>query len=132
MAVARLTAGGSLDTSFGGSGTGIAVADFGYQAQANAMTLQPDGSIVAVGLTTDPNTFVTSFAIARFTPSGLLDSTFGTGGEVVVGFGDQNALALSVALEKNGNLIVAGDTNTDLDNVDFAIVCLLGDAKPSH
>ena len=83
-------------------------------------------------MTIDPNTYVESFAIARFTPTGLLDSTFGTGGEVVVGFDGQNALALAVTLESNGNILVAGDANTDLGNADFAIVCLLGDAKPSH
>jgi uncharacterized delta-60 repeat protein len=132
LAVARLNADGSLDTSFGGSGTGIALADFGYQAVVNALTLQPDGSIVAVGDTTDPSTFVTSFAAARFTSTGLLDSTFGAGGEVVVGFGGQNALALAVALQANGNILVAGDANSDLGDVDFAIVCLLGGAKPSH
>jgi uncharacterized delta-60 repeat protein len=140
LAVARFTAGGSLDTTFGGSGTGIALADFGYDAQANAMALQPDGSIVAVGLITVPvidpttgfETDVTSFAAARFTPSGAWDSTFGTGGEVVVGFDGQDALALAVALESNGNIVVAGDINTDVDSVDFAIVCLLGDTNTSH
>lgn len=131
FAVARFTANGSLDTGFGGSGTGIALADFGYDAQINAMAIQSDGSIVAVGQTMDPNTYLTSFAIARFTPTGALDGIFGNGGEVVVGFNGQDALSLAVALESNGNIVVAGDAGTDQDNEDFAIVCLLGDSKPA-
>ena len=43
LAVARFTAGGNLDTSFGGSGTGIAMADFGYDAQASAMVSSRTG-----------------------------------------------------------------------------------------
>ena len=43
-----------------------------------------------------------------------------------------NDIALAVALESDGDILVAGDTDTALDNVDFAIICLLGDAKPSH
>jgi uncharacterized delta-60 repeat protein len=131
FAVVRLTAGGSLDTSFGSSG--IALAAFsGGDATAAGMALQKDGSIVAVGQLLDETTNISSFAVARFTPIGALDSTFGISGEVVVSVNGEYDYAVAVALKSDGDIVVAGDTGTGLDNFDFAVVCLLGDRRLKH
>jgi len=82
--VVRLNPDGAPDTSWGASG--LATADFGNKADADVLLLepnskQPDGDeILAVGTATDVNNFVQT-AVAAFTGSGTLDSTFGTNGE---------------------------------------------------
>ena len=64
---------GSLDPTFGTGGE--ATIDFGLsQETANAIAIQPDGKIVAVG--TDGNGDI---AVARFRPNGLPDFSFGGG-----------------------------------------------------
>jgi uncharacterized delta-60 repeat protein len=65
FAIARYTANGALDTTFGG---GILRSIPGL---ANTMALQPDGKIIIAG-----NTLV------RYTVDGTLDTTFGNGGQV--------------------------------------------------
>lgn len=47
MAVARYNSDGTLDTSF--EGDGMALVDFGDEASARAVALQPDGKIVLAG-----------------------------------------------------------------------------------
>jgi uncharacterized delta-60 repeat protein len=86
FAVVRLDSNGTLDTSWGTNG--LALADFGIgnNADADVLVLQPntmqtDGDrVLAVGTTTAPNFFVQT-AVAAFTGSGTLDTTFGTNGE---------------------------------------------------
>src|SRR4029079_12810350 len=51
FALARYSAGGSLDTSF--SGDGKQTTDFGAQDRATGVAVQSDGKIVVVGTTTE-------------------------------------------------------------------------------
>ena len=102
--VVRYLANGTLDTSFGTGGrvtTGFPV---------NALAIQPNGEIVAVG-TGSANTASTGvFNVDRFTTSGALDPAFGTGGIVTTTF-PQTALgagATKVLVEADGNLLVGG------------------------
>jgi uncharacterized delta-60 repeat protein len=62
FAVARYTVDGSLDTTFGAGG--LVTTDFGGEAFANAIAVQPDGAIVAAGLAWIGN--VTHIALARY------------------------------------------------------------------
>ena len=84
FALVRYNADGSLDTSFGGSGTGIVVTSIGKNTsdEAYRLGLQTDGRIVVAG-TTGANT---NLALVRYTSSGVLDSSFGTGGKVTTQF----------------------------------------------
>jgi uncharacterized delta-60 repeat protein len=52
MAVARYNSDGTLDTSF--DGDGMALVDFGDEASARAVALQPDGKIVLAGGVSHP------------------------------------------------------------------------------
>src|SRR5215471_18566950 len=72
--LARYDVGGSLDTTFGTGGT--VTTAIGSGSAANALVLQPDGKIVAVGGSSE------DFALARYNPNGSLDTSFGTGGMV--------------------------------------------------
>src|SRR5262249_37457112 len=83
FALARYTTAGALDTAFG-SGTGRVTTDFnGGKDIINAIAIQPDGKIVAVGaacgnpacsLLVPPGTDI---ALARYNTDGTLDTTFG-------------------------------------------------------
>jgi uncharacterized delta-60 repeat protein len=108
MVVARVKADGTPDTSF--SSDGRFTLDFsGNDDTCAAVVVQADGRIVVAGSTQDDT--ARNFALARFHPSGALDTTFGTGGRQQVQFdvfGAHNSDALALAVQPNGRLLVAG------------------------
>ena len=108
MWVVRLNADLTLDTSFGTSGT--AYVSFGASRAVNqSLALQPDGSVLVGGhirVTRDDT------GVARLTPGGMLDTSFGGGDGIAlwdVGSSvniDDHAAALSVA--PDGRIAVGG------------------------
>jgi uncharacterized delta-60 repeat protein len=134
FALARyLVADGSLDMGFGNGGrvlTGIRAS-----AEANALAIQKDGKIVAAGKSWDwvpPGVFPEyDFALARYKADGSLDPIFGTGGIITttvhddVGHPTMGDWANSVAIQKDGKIVVVGAVTSDLgmlmENVDFAV-----------
>jgi len=110
FALARYNTDGSLDTIFG---TGGLVTTSGT-VSARAVAIQKDGKIVAAGL--ESGNFVT----ARYNGDGSLDTTFGTGGLVITDLGALDFIA-AVAIQKDGKIVVAGDTDAGGGNVDFAL-----------
>ncbi|HJS93022.1 MAG TPA: Calx-beta domain-containing protein [Solirubrobacteraceae bacterium] len=110
FALVRYNPDGSLDTSFGGDG--IVTTDLGSESDAaNGVAIQPDGKIVAVGVTGE------NIGLARYLPDGALDLTFGGTGTVVsdLGFDD---VANGVAITSGGTILVAGTRlgpHTNLD-----------------
>ena len=91
---------GPLDPSF--DGDGIVTTTIGTTAGAYGVTIQPDGKIVAAGYTDG------DFAVARYSPGGGLDPTFGNGGVVTTSIGSGHAQANGVALQSSGKIIAAG------------------------
>ena len=79
----RLLSNGSIDNSFGKNGR--VITDFGYDDKANAVVIQPDGKIVAVGYGAAQGTNIDdyNFALARYNSDGSLDTKFGSKGKVV-------------------------------------------------
>ncbi len=140
FAVARLNANGRLDTSFGVNGWALAAfpdAAVGVSvAQANAMTLEPDGSIVVAGGAGNPPYGVpTEFAVARFHSDGTLDASFGTGGEVVSNLGDTTStdteVANAVLLQPDGKIVLGGGQFLNYDSQsNFALLRLNSDGTP--
>ena len=106
FAVARYTSAGVLDTTF--SDDGITQIDFGNCCQsANKVLLQSDGKIIVVGY---PNTESSDsdFLLARLSPNGSLDRTFGISGKVRTSFGDLNGGANGAALQSDGEIVAVG------------------------
>jgi uncharacterized delta-60 repeat protein len=105
--LARYNPDGTLDASFGNGG--LVLTDFaGYNDDALAVLLQPDGKIVAAGSAKDPFTYY-DFALARYLPDGTLDTAFGKGGKVRTDFGAQNLdQARGAVLQPDGKIVAAG------------------------
>ena len=95
---------GALDAFFGSSGR--TTTEFGGNATARAVVLQPDGRVVAVGgvMTTDASTF----ALARYDTDGTLDSFFGTSGRVSTPFPDGAAEAFAGVVQPDGRVVAVG------------------------
>jgi uncharacterized delta-60 repeat protein len=109
FAVARYNADGSLDASFGTGGK--ASTDFnGSVDNAWAVLVQPDGSIVVAGhaATSTPIGVDSDFAVARFTSTGVLDTSFGTGGKVTTNIAGRTDLAHAAVLQPDGKIVLAG------------------------
>jgi uncharacterized delta-60 repeat protein len=118
FALARYRADGSFDTSFAGDGTVTTPVGSGAD-EAWAVVLQPDGKIVAAGLSSNGSN--NDFALARYTPAGVLDTGFGGGDGLVttpVGSGADEVYA--VALQPDGKIVVAGLSSNGTNN-DFAL-----------
>src|SRR5262249_13282425 len=85
FAVARYNSNGVLDTGFGTGG--MTQIDFGNCCQsATKVLLQSDGKIITVGGSNGESS-EDDFLLARLTPTGALDPTFGARGKVRTSFG---------------------------------------------
>lgn len=108
--LARYTTGGTLDTSFGFSGSVHDNFD-NIGAVARALVVQPDGKLVAAGFSFSSVSSI-DFALARYNADGVLDTSFGSGGHAVVSAaGEQRAFA--VAIQQDGKLVAAGTSAGD-------------------
>ena len=81
ITVTRFTAAGNLDLSYGSSGsTSVALANLTGFAPIDATALA-DGSVLVTSGAKNPSASNSSQPfVAKFTPSGALDATFGSGG----------------------------------------------------
>jgi len=117
FAVARYNSDGSLDSSFGNDGK-VTTAVGSTNAAANSVQIQPDGKIVAAGYSYTGFYTYQDFAVVRYNPDGSLDSSFGSGGQVITPLGGVYDAANAVALQPDGKIVVAGSTQTGF-GVDF-------------
>ncbi len=116
FALARFTADGKLDATFGSDGIVSTHVGAGGAA-VQSLALQPDGRILLAGTAFSNGLTDDDFALARYTPDGRLDSEFGTGGIVTTDFGSGEAGARpsldragGVAVESDARIVVAGST----------------------
>jgi uncharacterized delta-60 repeat protein len=114
--VTRITRSGLPDPSFAGDGE--VTTDFGGSDQARSVAIQPDGKILVGGTSNVGGEF--QFALARYTRSGALDRSFGTGGKVLTDFGVQANLA-GVAIQKDGKIVAAGQVQSAGTGPDIAL-----------
>jgi uncharacterized delta-60 repeat protein len=114
---------GQLDGSFGSNGS--VFSDFGGDDRATGMVVQPDGKIVAVGWSRQNG--VDGFGIARYTPDGALDPSFGSSGKL--SFTDQRlGQHYAIALQADGKIVVGGSTNA-LGTDDFILARFLPNGR---
>jgi uncharacterized delta-60 repeat protein len=112
--VARYNPDGTLDATFGTGG--LVKTDFGGCDQGQAVALQPDGKIVAVGLVCG------AIGVARYNPDGSLDTAFGSGGKVITDASSSFDGAFDV-LVSGGKIVVGGGSgNYPFGDSDFQLV----------
>jgi len=105
FAVVRYNINGTLDTGF--DIDGIVKTDFASSNDNGySVAIQTDGKIVVAGSSTSDR--ITAIAVVRYNSNGTLDSDFGTGGKVTTAIGSSNDCALSVAIQADGKIVVAG------------------------
>jgi uncharacterized delta-60 repeat protein len=104
VALVRYSANGSLDPSFGTSGT--VISDLGA-ASAFGLVVQADGKLVIAGSTASASSSNFDFLVARYNANGSLDPSFGTNGQATADFGGPDN-AHGVALQADGKIVVAG------------------------
>jgi uncharacterized delta-60 repeat protein len=120
FALARYNPDGSLDTNFNGTGKVTTAIGGSGEDAVNALTLQPDGKLVAAGTSWNGSKYV--FALARYNPDGSLDTGFGFNGtgKVTTAFSSANDLANALVLQPDGKLVAAG-TSGNGGNSDLAL-----------
>lgn len=111
-ALLRYTTAGVLDATFGTAGL-VTAGPTGSFTQWNSLTLDGSGNILAGG-TSD-----SQFVVARYTSSGVLDTTFNTTGYNIVSMGSLDTLAQVLS---NGTKVLAVGS-TLINNINnFALV----------
>jgi uncharacterized delta-60 repeat protein len=109
LLIERYDANGTLDTTFG---TGGVVKMFSSSfGDGYAVAVQPNGDIVATGASDLGG--VPYATVVRLTPSGSPDTSFGSGGTDVLSLGAYS-YALAVALQSNGDIVIAGSQSPGL------------------
>lgn len=108
LALTRFDTNGNLDTGFGTGGkvyTPLTAND----DEIRAITLQPDGKIVATGIANTFN-FNSNIAVVRYNGNGTIDTGFGgaASGILVIDFFGGQDEGNAVALAAGGKIIVAG------------------------
>jgi uncharacterized delta-60 repeat protein len=105
FAVARYTSAGALDATFGTGG--IVTTLIGSECTATSVYLQADGGIVVGGYATVNGT--SQFVVARYTTTGVLDGTFGSGGIVTTSI-QNGAYVNSILVQPNQQILAGGSS----------------------
>jgi len=123
FAAVRYLSDGTLDTTFGVGGK--VSTDFRNRGmdQALAAALQSDGKIVAAGFATSVDGISQNFAVARYTSSGVLDTTFNNRGMQQIDFGSCCQSAYQVLVQSDG-IVTVGFPNSESSDSDFLLARL--------
>ncbi len=122
MVVARFTANGAVDSSFGGN-KGYTTPFFNKDSRSYGRTalVQEDGKIIVAG------TYVTTkafFTVLRLKENGIPDSSFGENGISLTAFEDAGTITSNTALlQTDGKVVLAGTSyiNTPPDYYHFIL-----------
>ncbi len=113
ISITAFAADGDPDGSFAGGGIAISPMTPPLYVVAPGAAIAPDGSVLIAGAAgVTPGSDASSFAVTRFTPTGVVDSSFGNAGVALIDFSagvpDFPAYAHEIARTPDGRWIVAG------------------------
>ena len=104
FAILRYKAKGTLDISFGQGG--LVITNFGNEFEAaNTVAIQPDGKIIAAGVT-GPYTGNTSMAISRYNSDGSLDLGFSDDGMLTLPTNAGTLGGLDIEIQPDGKIVM--------------------------
>ncbi|HEX5155293.1 MAG TPA: T9SS type A sorting domain-containing protein [Parafilimonas sp.] len=115
--IVRYNANGKIDKTFGVKGILIADSSNGFSNVARAVSLQPDGKIIAVGYSGPFGS--RKFLVTRINTNGTLDSTFGRNGKTYTDFSNFFALdnlAFAMAISSTGKIYAGGQSSGNETN----------------
>lgn len=122
IALVRLNYDGTPDASFGSNGR-LSFAAATGDADVNALVIDSSGSLVVAG--NIYNSFGSDdFLIARFSPSGGADASFGAAGVVALDIGNGSSQVNAIVQQGDGRLVLAG--HCDCGSTGAATVARLG------
>ena len=127
-AIVRLDSDGNYDDTFGTNG----IAFFRLNEQATYVediAIQSDGKIVFTGqmVTYTDNLF--DLYSCRINSNGTIDQSFGEDGFIRLNPFNTDDKALSIAIQEDGNILMAGYSATSDDVFHFMVLRLLGDTQ---
>jgi uncharacterized delta-60 repeat protein len=121
VSLTRLNADGTLDTSFGVSGVAVMPNATGRTLNILSAALQSDGKVVAAGVAHDGSYGSQDFVVMRFNADGSADTTFGSNGITITDMGSDKDFGITVAIDGNNRIIVAGQHLISGATYDFAV-----------
>ena len=128
--VYKFTPEGELVTGFGTGGF-VEIASGGYEFGEVSTALQPDAKIVATATTPGTTETWGSWTVARVTPTGQLDPTFGAGGKRTISPGNGSTATVSdVALAPDGKIVAAGGARFAGADYDMVAARFVGVVPP--
>lgn len=105
----------------GGFGTtGIVIQDLGNAEEGQAGAYYSNGRLVVAGYIFNGSN--NDFTAIRLFPDGTVDTSFGSNGQVTTDLNGLDDKAYSVTLDTLGRVLVAGETTTGAEGVNFGLV----------
>jgi uncharacterized delta-60 repeat protein len=102
VALARYTANGTLDTTFGVNGKVVNDFGQGLESYAIALMIQPDDKIVIAGESSY------EFLVARYNRDGALDMSFSGNGYALANFSNNWDVPGDALLQPDGKIVIVG------------------------
>lgn len=110
--VSRYLPNGQIDTTFGQNGITFANFSGNDGSEEYSVIVDQQDNIIVVGRDYDISNNIYYYGLARFLPSGILDVNFGNEGTIISNFSENDySAAISVAIDKNNNIVIAGIAN---------------------
>lgn len=131
FALARYNPDGSLDNSFDTDGKLTGYYPGQSNSQFRAVTLRKNEKILAAGELLNPLTGNYDFVVAQFDLDGNADPAFGYGGHISTDFG-YNDYAYSIAVQKDGKILVGGTSFNDAGNAHQVLARYLPNGRPDN
>ncbi len=111
------TAGGNLSIDIGG----------GYDYLEKTI-VQPDGKILLVGYSENPNSGGLDFSVVRLNGDGTLDTSFNGDGKQIIDVGGDD-LAIDAVVKSDGTIVITGNSTIGDGLRDFSTVTLNPDGS---
>ena len=107
--IARYNDDGTLDTAFGTNGIVITFISSSTYNPYNSLAIDASNNVIICCQAQTGGSY--NMVLARYNDSGVLDSSFGTGGIVITDFGGLDA-GVSVAIDQNNQIVCGGYSQT--------------------
>ncbi|MGB5846995.1 MAG: hypothetical protein WBH40_00830 [Ignavibacteriaceae bacterium] len=110
LSMTRYLQNGEMDNEFGNYGV-IHRVTMDLEGEANSVVIQKDNKIVVAGYSISPSTNNEEITLIRFTENGNVDKSFGIKGFTVTEVSSEKDNAESVAIQRDGKIVVVGSTD---------------------